>query len=78
MPAKPITAPCPFCGSTHEQHITIEIDAGNWAVTCEVCEGIGPSDTDPASAVALWGGAAKARFAPAARPQPPRQGVGSW
>lgn len=51
------TAPCPFCRSTHEQHRTIEIDTSNWAVVCDVCEAIGPSDTDPARAVAMWGGA---------------------
>ena len=53
------TPPCPFCGATHEQLRTIEIDAGNWAVVCDVCEAIGPSDAEPARAVALWGGAAR-------------------
>lgn len=56
-PVKP--APCPFCGATHEQLRSVEVAAGNWAVCCDVCEGIGPTDTDPLRASQLWGGAAR-------------------
>lgn len=60
-PATP--APCPHCAAHGDELRTIEIDVGNWAVTCRSCEAIGPSDTDPARAAALWGGAARAALA---------------
>lgn len=52
-------APCPHCGADHDELGLIEIDAGNWAVTCDVCGAIGPSDTEEPRAIALWGGAAR-------------------
>lgn len=49
---------CPFCGADGNELKLIEIDAANWAVSCDCCQAVGPSDMDPASAAQMWNGAA--------------------
>lgn len=63
-----LPAPCPHCGADHTELQTIETDAGNWAVSCEVCGAVGPSDWDEARAIALWGGAARRALQPTLEP----------
>jgi len=49
---------CPFCGADGEDLVMLEIDAAQYAVTCDCCAGIGPSDALRDRAVMLWNGSA--------------------
>lgn len=50
---------CPFCGAMAEELMVLELEHGDGsAVVCECCGAIGPRDSRPEQAVALWNGAA--------------------
>lgn len=55
---------CPFCGASGDDLHVIEIDTAQWAVTCNCCEAIGPSDSREGVAVEMWNGAAVNAIAP--------------
>jgi hypothetical protein len=52
--ASPSRRACPFCGSTTLGEI--EVEPGEWVVSCLECQAIGPTGRSTGAAIRRWNG----------------------
>ena len=48
--------PCPFCPPATPVNLSLLLEENLYTITCNVCNCLGPEDTDPLTAIRKWNG----------------------